>query len=352
MPTAGGSTTGTDSTGLNISSTNLSIRGARFLGFRALNQTDAANSSKSSPLSTGVDSNALIAAVTSVDEPIVLPVLQFHAPSATLANSDPMPQPAEGATLTADGINGTAGQWTLEAVDSQINAYFVAGNTPSRVGTGMTYVPSATAPSTVPTRAETGGGLANFIRFGENWLGNSANILGGFIQNSKSKYATAPFSATAPYVVVGTDNQSDIQTLFINPKTPVTGAGARLSGYSLSYRSATGQRLPFYSPPQRLWGFDVGFLTQAADRFSERFATAIPGANEFFRELDASDTRIQKLLCAVEPANLGVNNPAASPINPGESVVKGTQPQNYTVRALRGADQPTDCNSSPTTYVP
>jgi len=110
------------------------------------------------------------------------------------------------------------------------------------------------------------------------------------------------------------------------------------------------QRIPFYSPPNRLWGFDLGLLTQSADRFAERFASPIPGANEFLREVDANDPWVNSLLCALQPTDpIAVNavdpDPNAKNVNIGLPARQGTNPRNYTVWAL-GKDRPDNCLST------
>jgi hypothetical protein len=332
MPNA--ASTVDNTTELSVSNEFSSFRGVRFLGFRA---TDAS-----------IDDTTLFAAMTKVDQPGLLPVLQLHVPNATSNANNSIDQPAAGTS----GINGTpaasAGQWTIRPARTEVNVYFVAGSTPSR--RGMSYTVSSTIPTAagvtagtpLPTAAfptgETGGGLANFVRFLENWQGVPVKIAGGFIQNTKSRFATAPFAATGP-IVNGT---SDIKTVFMNPALP---ASTGLSGYRLVYQSATGNQLPYYFPPLRLWGYDVGLLTQQPDRFAERFAVPIAGSNEFFREISGDDPWVEALLCALEPTNPSAINAAADLINVTRPQREGTRPNNYDRRALRGSDRRAACDT-------
>jgi hypothetical protein len=286
--------------------------------------------------------------MTKVDQPALLPVLQLHVPNATVTSTS-ISQPGAGTS----GINGvpaaSAGQWTIRPTSTEVNVYFVAGSTPSR--NGIPYIVSSTintsagiaAGTVLPTASvptgETGGGLANFVRFLENWENVPAKITGGFIQNTKSRFATAPFAATGPLV----NGRSDIKTIFMNPAQP-TAAG--MSGFELYYQSRTGQQLPYYTPPLRLWGYDVGLLTQQPDRFAERFAVPIPGSNEFFREISGDDPWVEALLCALEP-----NDPTAptvagtGAVNVGRAQREGTTPTNYVRRALRGNDRRPVCDT-------
>jgi len=314
-----------------------SFRGVRFLGFR------------SNP--TEINNETLFVAMTAVDQPALLPVLQLNVPNATAAsNNIDQPDPR-----TTSGINGTpqatgTGQWTIRPTRTEVNVYFVAGNTPSRKG--IAYTTSSTVFSTasnpvasdaIVDTGETGGGLANFVRFLENWENVPIKIAGGFIQNTKSRFATAPY--TPSMVTSGT---ADTTTIFMNPVQTGQGStnGAISSGYNLQYMSRTVNRIPYYSAPIRLWGYDVGLLTQQPDRFAERFAVPIPGSNEFFREISGDDPWVQSLLCALEPNDPTATNVAIDRINIGRARREGTRPENYVKRALRGGDRRTVCDTA------
>ena len=368
MP-ATGTADRTQATTLNIKNTaaspsaNISLRSARFLGFRAFSAGALTAPNPGGEGSDGVDSLALVSAMTTTDQPIVLPVLQLHSPTANAAGgSGTMPQPNLGGpapinnSLTGEpvgtGSTGQAatGQWLQRATDSEINVYFVAGITPSRSKVAYTTSIAANSPNfnTAVTTAETGGGLHNFIRLIENWTNRNLTILGGFIQNTRSSLATSPFSVTAPYGnAVNSFDSSDTQTLFINPVDNIR-ATQSLSNFRKEYQSETTQKLPYYAPPNRLWGFDVGLLTQAADRFAERFATPIPGANEFLREVDGNDPWVKALLCAAQPG-IDANTPfndltVPSPTNPGAEIREGTRPDAYKAFALGAEDRPAGCD--------
>jgi hypothetical protein len=357
-----------NSTDLNILDVNTSFRGVRFLGFRSV-----AGVTGTAPTRVGVDGNTLMAALTSVDQPELQPVLQLHFPNRTTANTNTIFNALQPLFFDANndrsqsGINGfpqtDQGQWTIRPVRSEVNAYFVAGNSPIR--NGISYTTSLTAPTSssvtilnassasaanVPLDnvGETAGGLNNFIRLLENWEAIPLKITGGFLQNSRSKFATAPYAATGPIIsnITGVPSFSDIQTIFINPVLP----NIRMSNFNLQYQSITPQRIPFFSAPIRLWGYDVALLTQQPDRFAERFATPIAGANEFFREVSGDDPWVEALLCALEPNDPEDDNTAInSTVNIGYKKKFGTSPTNYTVRALRGNDLPNRCTTT-TTY--
>jgi hypothetical protein len=260
-----------------------SFRGVRFLGLWG-------NASK-------LNNETLFVAMTDVDQPALLPVLQLNVPNAGNADNDNIQQVSDFSTTS--GINGTptssTGQWTIRPTKTEVNVYFVAGSTPSR--NGVNYKTSSTissgSPDTTISTGETGGGLANFVRFLENWQNVPIKILGGFIQNTRSRFATAPFTS-APL----SSGTSDITSVFLNPVQTGQGTsnGRIATGYNLQYMSITGARIPYYSPPNRLWGYDVGLLTQQPDRFAERFAVPIAGSNEYFREVSADDVWVEALL--------------------------------------------------------
>lgn len=334
-----------------------SFRGVRFLGFSTYDQPPA-----------GIPDlmfNAWITAVTSTDEPIMMPVTQLHSPEDNPTTNNGlgsrMPQEFD------QYINSTGGRWTEQASDTIVNAYFVSGNTPSRAG--VTYQTSDLDPTNpvnavdgnstggidtgagidlgnpqpVTTTGETGGGLHNFVRFIENWADTNIQINGGFIQSFRSRFATAPFSATAPYPAtdaLGLFTRNGMQTLFTDPNH-VNGP---LSNFWRFYQSRTTQRIPFYNPPNRLWGYDVGLLTQSPDLFAQRFSTAVPDPNEFFREVDRDDPFVQSLLCAYQPGTLDVDT------------VTGQGPdaeaQDYVEPAIAGQFRPATCPvGTPPNYV-
>jgi hypothetical protein len=299
---------------------NVEIRNGRFLGFSSAPVVKF-NNDPNTPAETGHDANgdpnAAILAMTSDAEPLVLPVLQAHAPTVEIS--------AAGTTSLAQNtgfINDSDARWVEIAADTEVNAYFVAGNTPSR---SLVTFPGATGNVT----AETGGGLHNFIRYMQSWRGFNSQISGGFIQSRRSVFATAPFSATAPYRDLATANDVDgnssaITSLFGTASNGIT---------KQYYQSLTNQALPFYRPPGRRWGYDVGLLTQPSDLFALRFSKASPNPNEFFREVGKDDPYIQSLLCALQPAN------ATTAVNNSARKGTGTDAEiaDYTQLALPGA---------------
>ena len=374
MPATVVAATADNSTDLNILDKYTSFRGVRFLGFRAVATLSASTNSPAAstvPLA-GVVPSTVMAAMTTVDQPELQPVLQLHFPNRTDPNTNTIFNVLQPLFFDVNndrkdsGINGfpqnNQGQWSIRPVRSEVNAYFVAGSSPSR--NGISYKTSLTANSSSSITilnsnsstandvsitaasgdlGEVGGGLNNFIRLLENWEAIPLKIAGGFLQNSKSQFATAPYTSTGPIIssITGVPSFSDIQTIFMNPVLP----NIRMSNFNLQYQSVTPQRIPYFSAPIRLWGYDVAFLTQQPDRFAERFATPVTGSNEFFREVNADDRWVQALLCALEPATPEALNGSTETVNVGSKQKFGTSPKNYTVRVLRGSDQPSACTS-------
>ena len=130
------------------------------------------------------------------------------------------------------------------------------------------------------------GGLPNLPRFAENWDKNDAGaatkIRGSLIQLKRSEVATAPF-----FLLGETRGGGDYST------------GGPFNYPQIYTQSAGGGRIPFFTPPSRDWGFDVGLLSQIPDLLAQQFL-AKPAAppNQFFREVGRGDEWIQTLLCA------------------------------------------------------
>ncbi|MEA5504231.1 hormogonium polysaccharide biosynthesis protein HpsA [Halotia wernerae UHCC 0503] len=203
-------------------------------------------------------------------QPLLVPVLQIHD-----ATSNP-PNLRTDASTVASGEDFRT-NWLQQPIDTTFNATFVLGNSPSRT-------------------AELSAGLQNFVRFLENWNGRTAKISGSFIQLKRSAFSTAP---AAPIFTI---RQSTTATA-----TPTT-ANLSLFDYALDNyptRNSDGL-LPYYSPPDRKWGFDVGLLSEQPDLFAQRFTAPSTGRpNEFFREVGRDDTWVKTLLCAGQPASGG-----------------------------------------------
>jgi hypothetical protein len=246
------------------------IIGGRFLGFNK----------RQGALSTNFQ------ALTTTNQPLLVPILQLHSPTGN-----------PGAPFS--GTDDLELNWLQHATPTTFNASFIMGNTPARPFPGNAVNPG-----------ESGGGLHNFPRFLEAWEVNrdtkpetSTKIKGSFIQFKRSSFATAPFETI--------DDPTKDNSLFFDR---VGGGPAYMAGYATTqfrYRGgAQNYKAPFYRPPNRLWGYDVGLLKQTPDLFSRRFALPAAGTpSEFYREVSRDDDWIKTLLCAAEPRNPNAQNP-------------------------------------------
>lgn len=168
--------------------------------------------------------------------------------------------------------DGKPGNWLQEATATTVNVIAAVGDTPAASST-----PSGVTPS---RSAEDNGGLPNFVRLLENWDTNTAptplKMSGAFYQVKRSAYATAPFMAG-----------------FSNNLYRIDNFGAGIRG-----------TLPYYLPPLRQWGYDVGLLSQSPDLLAQKLVT-IPDdlPDEFFREVGRDDPWVRILLCAKKAAD-------------------------------------------------
>ncbi|MBA3922759.1 MAG: hypothetical protein H0X31_14105, partial [Nostocaceae cyanobacterium] len=194
------------------------------------------------------------------EQPLLAPVVQLQYPTATPGNSQSA-TPNDN-NIDATGVNVSWIQKVTAATET--NLIIAHGNTPAR-------------PS------ETNGGLENFVRYLEVWNNTPHSISGSFIQFKRSLYATAPW-----------------QTLISSANGGSYSGNGGIFGYPQTYRTGTTSgETPFYTAPNRQWGFDVALLTQLPDLFSQRF-TAPPTSppNEYYREVGRDDRWITTLLCA------------------------------------------------------
>ncbi|MBV6627428.1 MAG: hormogonium polysaccharide biosynthesis protein HpsA [Rivularia sp. (in: Bacteria)] len=199
------------------------------------------------------------------EQPLLVPVLQIHMPDDIWQRN---PGPDRDTLPTNINQRGDVRNrnWLqrADADGTTTNLIIAGGDTPA-------------------SRTETNGGLENFIRYLEQWRPNpngsqyNHNLSGSIIQYKRSAYASAPWQVL----------QAGGRSIFGND-------------YPLLYRTPTsGGRTPFYTPPSRQWGFDVGLLSQLPDLFAQTFTlppTTQP--NEFFREVSRDDQWVKTLLCA------------------------------------------------------
>jgi hypothetical protein len=193
--------------------------------------------------------------------------------------------------------------WLQQATDTIYNAAFVVGDSPTRP-------------------EETSAGLNNLVRLQENWGSSNpkgrqnVNIKGSFIQQTRSSIATGPFAPIRKSVASSVSGNN----------RPLSSFGY-IPGYAADniYHTDNGTpkgTQPYYSTPNRQWGFDVGLLSQSPDLFSQKFTTDIPKLQNFYRQVGRDDPWIQALLCAKEPPN---------PDDNARVGVAGTPYDNYVV---------------------
>ncbi|MEA5598948.1 hormogonium polysaccharide biosynthesis protein HpsA [Rivularia sp. UHCC 0363] len=215
---------------------------------------------------TGTDPN---------EQPILVPVLQIRMPNDTwtITSGDPgtvdrndLPTKYKDDSSNTGRAKDKERKWLQQASSTTTNLAIVGGDTPAH-------------------STETNGGLENFVRYLENWSDPTDpetknikhSLSGSLIQYKRSAYATAPWQTL----------RGNVRSLFG-------------SDYEQKYRTdTTDGDTPFYTPPSRQWGFDVGLLSQLPDLFAQTFTlppTRKP--NEFFREVNRDDEWVKTLLCA------------------------------------------------------
>ena len=142
---------------------------------------------------------------------------------------------------------------TIAEDDTRVNAFMISGVVPMR--NNQSY-----------------GGLHNFPRFISQWVSanfstqRALNIAGAFFQLNYSNYATGPFDQDAFET-----HQDASATTFI----------------------------PYYYPPQRLWGYDVGLQYAPAGPIAQRFVAASALRSEFYSEPTADDPYMMNLCRAM-----------------------------------------------------
>jgi hypothetical protein len=248
------------------------------------------------------------------NQPRLVPVAQIHSPAGS---------PAASTDITLDIGNGNdyRNYWLQQPKSTNYNAAFVVGDSPNRP-------------------AESSAGLHNLVRFQENWSPENgstaapqgkqtATIKGSFIQ--LSSYATAPFGTvrrTGPAPVVTADT-GELSIFGYGPNRYQTTVG--------------GGTQPYYSPPTRQWGFDVGLLSQSPDLFSQRFTSDISKTQNYYRQVGRDDPWVKTLLCAAEPAD---------PSDPNQRVGKADATAiNYSNYAVPSEERP-DCRKVTNAAVP
>lgn len=204
----------------------------------------------------------LVAGTT--QQPVLAPVIQLRHPESTATTAD---TPTEGGQAQNRA-------WVMRppANGATFNLIMATGDNPTRDANAAV------------TPAEQNGGMPNLPIFLESWRDPVADddipsrISGSFIQYRRSIYATAPFLS------------------LLQTANPATNS---LFGYRQFYSNNTSLgRSPFYTPPKRQWGYDVGLLSQAPDLFAQQITTPSAGEpNKYYREVGRDDLWVNTLLC-------------------------------------------------------
>ncbi len=130
-----------------------------------------------------------------------------------------------------------------------------------------TYMNMLMVSGTNPSRAnQSNGGLHNFPRFLEDFGGRNMWISGSIYQLAFSNSATGPFD----------QDSWEPGQLGVGP-----------------------ERIKYYAPPNRRWGYDTALQLVQPAPIAQRFASPSNIRSEFYRELPVDDPYIVTLRCAV-----------------------------------------------------
>ncbi|TAD90643.1 MAG: hypothetical protein EA000_04440 [Oscillatoriales cyanobacterium] len=216
-------------------------------------------------------------------QPLLMPVLQSQTVTAAPAASSSASLPEGTDIVRATG-------WITTAVDTTFNMVVGSNDTPSR---------------SLGNVGDFNGGMQNLPRFLENWNSGavSTNIQGSFIQFGRSAYSTAPYTPILDPAAPQQTDPTRLRSLFDSPPPPNLPPAVTYTGGvpKASYRTDAGKgSLPFFSPPARNWGYDLGLLSQPPDLFTRKFTTPPTKRtpDEYFQEVPGNDEWIETLLCA------------------------------------------------------
>jgi hypothetical protein len=236
-------------------------------------------------------------------QPLLVPVPQLIGVTPVTGSSPYDPRGIAPAQTTG---------WISQAVSNgtTFNLIVGAGDTPSR--------------TLDADDGDFNGGLQNLPRFLEIWSNADAgtsianNIKGSFIQQTRSAFSTAPYLPILPPTFVPANPVDRLATLFARSTDRITVANALTGSEALTTYNIQGARIPYFTPPTRNWGFDVGLLSQPPDLFTQRFT--IPSTKtqpaEYFREVGRDDDWVKTLMCGtVAPDQEHPNQQATSIIS-------------------------------------
>jgi len=232
-------------------------------------------------------------------QPLLMPVLQIQTVGPANAEAN---LPTGGTTVQATGWMPKAAPTT----GTTFNMVLASNDTPSR--------------TLAPGTSDFNGGLQNLPRFVENWRGIPSNIQGSLIQFNRSAYSTAPYTPILPVdAPQQADDNTQLRSLFAPsgitslPPLAATPTPATFTPPDAGYKTDNGSspddpllgRIPFFLPPGRNWGYDVGLLSQPPDLFTQKFTTppSRPSPDEYFREVPRNDEWVKTLMCSKLAAN-------------------------------------------------
>jgi hypothetical protein len=148
----------------------------------------------------------------------------------------------------------------MSASNTRINSIVVGGIQPSRA-------------------KQSYGGLHNFTRFLEDWSGGKNFFFSGsFIQLNFSNYATGGYEKEG------------------NEPIDVIDSGGTISNKP----AGGGDVIPYYQPPNRIWGYDVALQFAPAGPAAARFVTPSSTRSEFYSEPARTDPYIRQLCLAAK----------------------------------------------------
>jgi hypothetical protein len=221
-------------------------------------------------------------------QPLLLPVLQLQTVATAAGSAGP---PVVNKVVKETG-------WLPRAKATSFHLIVGAGDIPSRTLNADT--------------GDTNGGLQNLPRFLESWQIDGTDIptdiKGSFVQLNRSAYSTSPYLPILPPNAPSMSNATTKLKSLFEP----TNAAITYNAPATAYRSDGGGRFPYFIPPKRDWGFDVGLLSQPPDLFTQRFTTPPRQTqpDEYFREVGRDDKWVQTLMCADVAAS---GTPAVDP---------------------------------------
>jgi hypothetical protein len=219
--------------------------------------------------------------------PITLPTAYSYVGSQPLLM--PVPQLFNGSQVVPPGTlpgpgNLASKGWMPRAEATTFNLIIAAGDTPSR--------------ALDTANGDFNGGLQNLPRFLETWSSDRVftiptNIRGSFIQQNRSAFSTAPYLPILPpnFPATMADRLASLFALSVTPPAPLPPTTYNIQG----------DRIPYFTPPTRNWGYDVGLLSQSPDLFTQKFTTPSTEARpaEYFREVARNDKWVETLMCGV-----------------------------------------------------